>query len=91
MNIPTQFQLGGFTWTVKRVKRLKDKYGDCSLDKQTMRILDTVSPQLKEQTFCHELVHAIKFSMGEQDHDEVHTDAFATLLHQFLTTAKYEE
>lgn len=88
MNIPTEFQLGGFTWKVKTVKRLKDKYGDCSLGKQVIRLRDGMPAQLMEQTFVHELVHAIKYTMGESDHDEVHTDAFAALLHQYMKTAK---
>ncbi len=86
MNIPSSFQLGGITWKVKRVKRLKGKYGDCDLAKTTIRILDTIDEKLKEQTFCHELVHAILFSMGKADHDEEFTDAFGFMLHQFLNT-----
>lgn len=88
MDIPSEFKLGGLTWKVKRMKQLKGKYGDCQLEKQTIRLLDTLPQELKEQTFCHELVHAIKFAMGEDDHNEVHTDAFAMYLHQYLNTAK---
>lgn len=88
MIIPETFTLGGLTWKVKRMKSLKGKYGDCIIEKQTIRLLDTIPTELKEQTFCHELVHAIKFAMGEDDHDEKHTDAFAMYLHQYLNTAK---
>jgi hypothetical protein len=39
-----------------------------------------------EQTFCHELVHAIMFSMGHTQHEEVFVDAFGQLLHQYERT-----
>jgi hypothetical protein len=39
-----------------------------------------------EQTFCHELVHAIMFSMGHTNHDEIFVDAFGALLHQYERT-----
>lgn len=88
MDIPNEFTLGGLKWKVVRRKRLKDKYGDCDLQNQTIRILDTLPQELKEQTFCHELVHAIKYAMGKTDHNEEDTDIFATFLHQYLTSAK---
>ena len=92
MNIPTEFYLGGIKWTVKRVKRLKGAYGDCNTTTATIRIRDDgqTDPLLIEQTFCHELTHAIQIAMGKpgDEHDEKFTDAFATFLHQYLNTAK---
>jgi hypothetical protein len=90
MFIPSEFSLGGLTWTVKRMKRLKGRYGDCNLAKTTIQILDTIPEELKEQTFCHELVHAILVAMGKptDEHNEEFTDAFAMFLHQYLKTAK---
>jgi len=38
---------------------------------------------ITEQTFFHELVHAIMFSMGHTNHDEIFVDAFGALLHQY--------
>lgn len=90
MIIPSQFQLGGMTWKVVKRKRLKGRYGDCDLKKLQIQILDTIPQELKEQTFCHELVHAIKIATGTNpdDHDEKEIDAFATYLHQYFNTAK---
>lgn len=90
MQIPSEFQLGGLTWKVRRMKRLPGRYGDCNLGKKTIQILDTLDEDLKEQTFCHELTHAIYFAMGknQEDHPEEFIDGFAMFLHQFLTTAK---
>ncbi len=92
MEIPSSFVLGGLTWKVRFVKRLPGKYGDCDLAKQVITIKSTISKELQEQTFCHELVHAILFARGilQENHDEQETDAFATFLHQFFTTAQYD-
>jgi len=90
MIIPTSFELGGYKWKVVRVKRMKGKIGDCDYMKQTIRILDTVDQEVKEQTFCHELLHAIEVACGHNpdDHDEHLIDSRATFLHQYLNSAK---
>jgi hypothetical protein len=92
MQIPTSFQLGGITWKVVLRKRLPGKYGECDLSKTTIYIRNNIEKELMEQTFCHELSHAIQFAMGisQEDHNEQTIDAFATFLHQFLTSAKYQ-
>ena len=92
MNIPKKFKLGGFTWTVVMRKRLKGKYGDCDLKNLRIHILDSLAPEMKEQTFCHELTHAIWFAMGkdQETHNEEAIDGFAMFLHQYFNTAEYE-
>lgn len=92
MNIPFEFTLGGFTWKVVMRKRLKGRYGECDLKKRQIHLLSTLDQQLLEQTFCHELGHCIGIAMGinTDDHKEQDIDAWATFLHQFLTSAKYE-
>jgi predicted SprT family Zn-dependent metalloprotease len=94
MKIPTSFTLGGLTWKVRLMKRLPGRYGECQLSKTTIQLLDKdVTQELQEQTFCHELVHSILFAMGkpQEEHDEHFIDAFATFLHQYMTTAKHED
>lgn len=77
---------------MKLVKKFqeKDLCGDCDIKTKTIRVLATLDEEVKEQTFCHELVHAIKFSMGKEEanHNEEDTDGFAMYLHQYLNTAK---
>ena len=90
MNIPASFKLGGLTWKVVWRKRLKGKYGECVLEKQIIHILEGLPPELTEQTFLHELCHAIHYAMGKNEHDEEFIDAFATMLHQALTSMQYE-
>jgi hypothetical protein len=91
MKIPTSFKLGGLTWKVVLRKRLPGKYGECDLAKTTIYVRNNISQELMEQTFCHELAHAIQFAMGilQENHNEQEIDAFATFLHQFLTSAEY--
>jgi hypothetical protein len=45
-----------------------------------------MNEQMTQQTFCHELVHAILFTMGKTTHEEEFVDAFGSLLHQFERT-----
>jgi hypothetical protein len=77
---------------VKR-RRLKGRYGDCDLARSQIQLLSSVDPVIQAQTFCHELGHAISFAMGidAENHNEQNIDAWATFLHQFMTTAEYEE
>lgn len=88
MKIPKQFELGGMTWSVEQIDDLAD-LGRCLRDAQKIHIKKNEKAQTKQQAFCHELVHAIKFTMGETDHDEKEVDILGTLIHQFLKTSKY--
>lgn len=90
MRIPKSFDLGGTTWEVIQTDSLLGAYGATHSGKGKVEILKELPKQIKQQTFCHELVHCILFSMGKtQDlHDEVFVDGFATFLHQYLLTVK---
>ena len=83
--LPTAFQLAGFEWTVRFVSDLSE-YGRCDPATQIIFVREGMNEQLTQQTFFHELVHAIMFSMGQTNHDEVFTDAFGTFLHQYDKT-----
>jgi hypothetical protein len=93
MNIPKRFQLGSRTWKVKRGAELGGDYGACSSSKCVIRLAAKNKPGEEElHTFCHELVHAIKFTLGDKmPHDEEYTDAFGNVLAQFLTTMEFDE
>ena len=87
MIIPKTFQLAGSKWKVVHRKDLQD-LGNCVRDKRQILLQIEQDQISKELAFTHELVHAIKFTMGEQEHSEKEVDAFGHLLHQFLTTQK---
>ena len=90
MRIPKSFTLGAITWEVIQKDNLLGAYGATYSGKGVVELLKELPPQIKEQTFCHEVVHAILFAMGkpQPEHDEVFVDGFATFLHQYLNTAK---
>jgi hypothetical protein len=83
MKIPKTFVLAGIRWTVEETNDISEM-GHCNYSESTIRIKKDLSPQMKSATFCHELQHAIRYTTGKYDHDEVEVDAQGTLLHQFL-------
>ena len=90
MKIPSTFQLAGVTWTVERNPHLINM-GECHSQRGIIYLKPdpNYSQPVKEQSYCHELVHAILFTMGDSGpHDEKFVDGFAALLHQYMNTAK---
>ena len=87
MKIPKTFLLGGSKWTVEEVSKL-DNCGLTLRDECSILIRKELPIQVREQTFCHELIHAIKYAMGDQDHNEKEVEAMGHLLHQFFKTVK---
>lgn len=90
MLIPKKFKLGGITWTVHELPSIPNAMGACNHQEASIVLLKGLTQEIKEQTFLHELNHAIMFSMGipQPEHDEKFVDGFATLLHQYLKQIK---
>jgi hypothetical protein len=84
MNIPKKFKLGGVTWKVTEVDALSGNFGQCRQWDAEIDIVRSLKQDVKEQTFCHELVHAMMFSMGKNNHDEEFVDGLALFLHQYM-------
>lgn len=100
MNIvPKEFNLLGHTIAVKTNNdRMGDKHalGYCHPLHNKITLADTTDGKplqlsVIEHTFCHELVHLILNTMGEDElyKNEKFVDVFGGLLHQYLTTAKF--
>lgn len=87
MKVPKTFKLAGSTWVVEQLEDFEN-LGQTFRDECKIILRANLSVQVKEHTFLHELCHAIKFMMGQEDHDEIEVDAFAAFLHQFMKTAK---
>jgi hypothetical protein len=85
--LPKSFSLVGGKWTVKMVKDMTD-LGRCDPAVFTIYIKEGLNPLYAEQVFYHELTHAVLFSMGRNDHDEVFVDSFGALLHQFTRSQR---
>lgn len=90
MNIPKTFQLAGITWKVRENSHLINM-GECHSQRGLIYLKPdpNYNAAVLEQTYVHELVHAILFTMGDAGpHDEKFVDGFAALLHQYMNTAK---
>lgn len=87
MHIPKTFTLAGIRWTVEETNVISEM-GHCSSEDAIIRLRKNLSPQVKAATFCHELQHAIRYTLGQDDHNEVEVDAQGNLLHQFLEQYK---
>jgi hypothetical protein len=83
VKIPKTFTLAGIVWTVEETNAISDM-GHCDNETATIRLRSDLSAQVKAATFCHELQHAIRFTTGQDEHDEREVDAQGNLLHQFL-------
>lgn len=92
---PQHFQLAGHTITVKLDRDLmtiEDNYGNYSERTGTINLVSPgpISKSKVEQTFFHELVHAILDELGELklSKSERFVDSFSALLHQCITSGK---
>lgn len=91
MKIPESFYLGGIKWRVKIKKMDSHLMGMCYSDAAVIDIDKKMKQSTKELVFCHELVHAMLFSTGDNsEHDETKVQAMAVFLHQFLTQYRSE-
>ena len=86
----TTFQLAGSKWCVNYLSHMEEM-GKCDPEKQTIFIRMDMNKQTTEQTFYHELVHAIMFTMGKLNHDEEFVDTFGAFLHQYQLTKESHE
>lgn len=83
--VPSSFWLGGCEWKVVYVEEFQD-FGTCDPGKYEILIRSNMNEQATRATFFHELVHAIKFTMGETGHDEKEVEGFGNLLCQWYRT-----
>jgi hypothetical protein len=83
MKIPKKFTLAGIKWTVEETNTIAEM-GHCDPNTARIRLRKDLTPQMKAATFCHELQHAIRFTTGNYEHNEVEVDAQGNLLYQFL-------
>lgn len=99
MKIPKSFKLFGKTVKVKQVRNLNNDQGwqgEANYKDGTIKIQKncdgyTLSEDLREQIFYHELVHHILVNLGENDlnSNEQFVDTFSSLLHQSIKTSRY--
>lgn len=95
--IPRSFKLMGHTVTVHIVPEKDwaddETVGFWNSQNLSISVLGGIGDQRQQQIFCHELVHAILHSMGEEKlcSNEKFVDVFGSLLHQVWTTIEGEK
>lgn len=93
LKIPSTFQLMGKTYTVHVISKDDwedaEVWGDFCTSTCRIRVLKHQNPETTEQTFYHELVHAILTSMNHRlNKNETFVDQFGSLLQQVMKTSK---
>ena len=89
-DVATTFNLAGSQWQTNYLSHMEEM-GKCDPEKQIIFIRTDMNKQTTEQTFYHELVHAILFTMGKLNHDEEFVDTFGAFLHQYHVTKESHE
>ena len=97
MKIPKRVNVGGQEMLVENVEHLEGSLGECCVGAGYIRIADVFkekhqSQSSKENTFVHELVHAILDTMGRDDlsKDEVFVSCFSGFLVEALNSMVYD-
>jgi len=98
--IPTTLRLAGVEWTVEivdqaRMKEVCEDYkaevlGACTIHDSSIYVIEGLSKDMTYLTFLHELLHAIRATLGYEDNDDNHDeiDGYSSMFHQFLQTKK---
>lgn len=91
MNIPGKFELFGRTIKVVYRELDGDTCAQWEAQKDLITIKPNLPPDLREQCFFHEFLHAAFDSLGRDDlsRNEKFVDTLAGLIHQCLKSAKY--
>ena len=97
MNIPESIKVGGINYKVEFVEHIPNEetgiqIGECDYLQATIKILDSLCVEKQEQTFIHELTHAIANEAGIEEQDEDLINRFALVAYQVvkdLPSTKY--
>lgn len=87
--IPKQVKVAGVTYLVEEKEVViidgdSKHMGSCTYTNSTIELLDSLNSERKEETFVHELFHAILNEEGFDDHDEDLVNRASKVLYQVL-------
>ncbi|ENZ7246183.1 ImmA/IrrE family metallo-endopeptidase [Enterococcus hirae] len=87
MKLPTNIKIGGMNYRIEE-KEAPDNnpqcYGVCVYHDAHIEIKTTLSKERKEQTLIHEMLHAIFFEAGFEEHEEEVVNRVSIVLYQVL-------
>jgi len=89
MKIPIKIKVGGIIYQIKMVDYLPteeagSKWGECDYQRGIIRIWKGLSREKQEQTFVHELTHAIAHEAGIDNQDEDIINRFALVAYMVI-------
>lgn len=87
MQLPAEIKIGGITYSVvekETVDNSPDCYGVVIYADNHIEIKKSLSDERKAQTLIHEMLHAVFFESGYENHEEKLSDQLALTLHQVL-------
>jgi len=87
MSFPSSVRIGGITYEVHVISRLRDEQdvlGRALCHKQILEIDAGLSVDAQAATLLHEVVHAILYQTGHDDHMEPHIRALGYGLLVFM-------
>lgn len=94
MIIPTRITVGKITYDVVHVATLSPhRFGSIDTERKQIRIArgsvyGNYSPERRQETFLHELLHACMYDMGMRNHDEDFVNELAQRLLRAFDSAK---
>lgn len=82
---PKELTINGITWKVIFVDQIAGKHclGLCDSETKTIQIKRRLAPKLRLDTFIHECIHALEYSIGF-DANHSHVDKIASGLADLL-------
>lgn len=89
MTIPETVKVGSVNYEVAIVPYVeidgdRNYQGVCDFKNTQINILSDISNERKEQTFIHELTHAVFYEAGFEEQDEDMINRLGKVLHQVL-------
>ncbi|WP_407857658.1 hypothetical protein [Enterococcus hailinensis] len=89
MKLPKEIKVCGINYKIELVEVIdiageRNYQGMCHFDLAKIEILESLSDQRKEQTFVHELTHAIFYEAGYDEQDEDMINRVGIALHQVI-------
>ncbi|WP_436809875.1 hypothetical protein V4C49_10170 [Streptococcus dysgalactiae subsp. dysgalactiae] len=80
-------KIGGLTYSVEKASDLQGKDGNWGLihyKTQQIKLDDSLTEQLEDQTLIHEMTHGILVEAGYTDHNEDQANRIGLILYQVL-------
>ncbi|MCB2829755.1 hypothetical protein K3N62_06950 [Streptococcus dysgalactiae subsp. dysgalactiae] len=80
-------KIGGLTYSVEKTSDLQGKDGNWGLihyKTQQIKLDDSLTEQLEDQTLIHEMTHGILVEAGYTDHNEDQATRIGLILYQVL-------